>query len=74
MQGDDFVAENVFSCRERGGDCDGPGVVLADHFDGCPFAVLVAVGIDLGPFKVLLSDGGDIAGVRGDVGDYGSHV
>lgn len=74
MEGNDLVAEDVLASGKALRDGDGPSVVLADHLDGSPLAVLVTSSVDLGPFELLLLDCGDVAGVRSDIGDDGTHV
>ena len=69
VEGDDLVAEDVLASGKALGDSDGPGVVLANHLDGSPLAVLVANTVDLGPLELLLLDGGNVASVGSDVGD-----
>lgn len=74
MESDNLVAEDVLAGGKGLGDGDGPCVVLADHLDGSPLAVLVAVGLDLGPLESGLVDRLDITSVRSDVGDNGANV
>lgn len=74
MESDDLVAEDVLAGGKGLGDGDGPCVVLADHLDGSPLAILVTVGLDLGPLERGLVDRLDIASVGGDVGDDGTNV
>ena len=71
---DDLMTEDVLAGSKRLRNGDGPGVVLADHLDGSPLAVLVAVGIDLGPLEGGLVNGGDVAVVRSNVCDDGTDV
>ena len=71
---DDLMTEDVLAGSKRLRNGDGPGVVLADHLDGSPLAVLVAVSIDLGPLEGGLVNGGDVAVVRSNVCDDGTDV
>ena len=56
VESNDFVAEDVLAGGKALRDGDGPSVVLADHLDGSPFAVLVTSTVDLGPLELLLLD------------------
>ena len=74
MESDDLVAEDVLASGKRLRDGDGPCVVLADHLDSSPLAILVTVGLDLGPLEGGLVNRLDITSVRSNVGDDGTHV
>lgn len=74
MESDDLVAEDVLASGKGLRDGDGPCVVLADHLDGSPLAILVTVGLDLGPLEGGLVNRRDITRVRSNVGDDGTHV
>lgn len=74
VQSDNLVAEDVLASGKGLGDSDGPCVVLADHLDSRPLAILVAVSIDLGPLERGLVHRRDLAGVGSDVGDDGTYV
>ena len=74
VQRNDLVAEDVLAGSEALGDSDGPGVVLADHLDGSPLAVLVTSTLNLGPLEILLLDGLNVTTVSGNVGKDGANV
>ncbi len=56
MESDDLMTEDVLSSLERGRNSDGKGVVLANHLDRSPLAILITIGLNLGPFQIGLLD------------------
>ena len=74
VESNDLVAEDVLASGKGLGDGDGPCVVLADHLDGGPLAVLVTVGLDLGPLEREGVNSRDITSVGSNVGDDRTHV
>jgi hypothetical protein len=74
MQRNDLVAENILARGKSLRNSNRPGVVLRNHFDSRPLAVLIPNTIDLRPLELLLLDRLNIASVGSDVGDDGTHV
>jgi hypothetical protein len=74
MKRNNLVAENILSSRKSLRNSDRPSVVLRNHLDSRPLAVLVSRAIDLGPFELLLLDRLNVASVRRNVRDDGTHV
>lgn len=74
VKSNDLVAEDVLASSKVLGDGDGPCVVLTDHLDSSPLAILVTVGLDLGPLESGLVNRLDITSVGSNVGDNGADV
>lgn len=74
VQSDDLMAEDVLASLEVRWDSYRPCEVLANQLDGSPLAVLVTVGLDLGPLELLLVDRGEVTSVGSDVCQDGADV